>query len=69
MAYYLYLSKLQQLSKGDLSYNAGGMSVDVVGKRMKHFQGYLQMFKEDFLQGAQAEKVSDNYQGAFGRVG
>jgi len=69
VAYYLYISKLQQLAKEDLSYNAGGMQVDLIGKRIKHFQGYLQMFKQDFLQGAQADKVSTNYQGAFGRVG
>jgi len=69
IGYYLYLSKLQKLAKEDLDYNAGGMQVNLIGKRMKHFQTYLQLFKQDFMQGAQAEKVASNYQGAFGQVG
>ena len=69
VGYYLYLSKVQKLSKEDLSYNAGGMQVDLIQRRMKHFQSNLAMMKEDFLSGAQAEKVSENYKGAYGRVG
>ena len=69
MGYYLYLAKLQKLAKEDLSYNAGGMQVDLVSRRIKHFQTNLQMFKENMMQGAQAEKISDNYKGAYGRVG
>ena len=69
VAYYLYLSKLQKLSKEDLSYNAGGMQVELISRRIKHFQTNLQLYKEEFLQGAQAEKISTNYKGAYGRVG
>jgi hypothetical protein len=69
VGYYLYLAKLQKLAKEDLSYNAGGMQVDLVSRRIKHFQTNLQMFKENMMQGAQAEKISDNYKGAYGRVG
>ena len=69
VGYYLYLSKLQKLSKEDLSYNAGGMQVELVSRRIKHFQSHLAMLKENMLQGAQAEKIADNYKGAYGRVG
>ena len=69
VAYYLYLSKLQKLAKEDLSYQAGGMAVDVIGKRMKHFQNNLKMFKEEFVQGASADKTAANYSLAFGQVG
>ena len=69
VAYYLYLSKLQKLSKEDLKYNAGGLAVDLVAQRMSHFQNYLKLFKEDFIQGASADKVATNYGSAFGPVG
>ena len=69
VGYYLYLSKLQKLAKEDLSYNAGGMSVDVVAKRMKHFQNNLQVFKQEFVQGAATEKTAANYSLAYGQVG
>lgn len=69
IAYYLYLSKLQKLSKEDLSYNAGGMQVELISRRIKHFQSNLQLFKDDFMQGAQSEKIAQNYNGAWGRVG
>lgn len=69
VAYYLYLAKLQKLAKEDLSYNAGGMQVDLIQRRIKHFQSNLQLFKQEFMQGAQQEKIADNYKGAYGRVG
>ena len=69
VAYYVYLSKLQKLAKEDLAYQAGGMGVDVIGKRMKHFQNNLAMFKEEFVQGASADKTATNYSLAFGQVG
>jgi hypothetical protein len=69
IGYYVYLSKIQKLAKEDLAYNAGGMQVDLTGKRMQHFQGQVKLMKEDFLQGATAAKVSYNYKGAYGRVG
>ena len=69
VAYYLYLSKIQKLAKEDLSYNAGGLGVVVISKRMKHFQSNLQMFKQEFVQGATAEKTAANYSQAFGEVG
>jgi len=56
-------------AKEDLSYNAGGLGVDVISKRMKHFQSNLQMFKQEFVQGATAEKTAANYSQAFGEVG
>ena len=69
VAYYLYLSKLQKLAKEDLKYQAGGLTVDLTGKRMAHFQTYLKAFREEFIQGAQQEKIATNYQSAYGSVG
>jgi hypothetical protein len=69
VAYYLYLSKLQKLAKEDLKYTAGGLAVDLVGQRMGHFQAYLKLFKEEFIQGASADKIATNYNSAFGPVG
>lgn len=69
VAYYLYLAKIQKLAKEDLAYNAGGVGVDVISTRMKHFQNNLQLFKQEFVQGATAEKTAANYSQAFGKIG
>ena len=69
VGYYLYLSKLQKLAKEDLKYQAGGLAVDLVAQRMNHFQNYLKLFKEEFVQGATSDKIATNYKSAYGPVG
>lgn len=69
IAYYAYLSKLQKLQKEDLDYNAGGMQVDLIKRRIAHITGNIKAFKEDFTTLAQAKKVHINYQSAWGQVG
>jgi len=69
IAYHLYLSKLQKLQKEDLDYNAGGMQVDLIKRRINHVAGNIGSFKQEFLQLITQQKVAYNYQGATGQIG
>ena len=69
IAYHLYLSKLQKLQKEDLDYNAGGMQVDLIKRRINHLAGNIGSFKQEFLQLITQQKVAYNYQGATGQIG
>lgn len=63
------LAKINQLARRDLDYDAGGMSVDLIGKRIKHFTTLAATCRQEFMDGAQAEKVARNYANAFCQVG
>jgi len=65
----VYLAKINQLSRQDLDYDAGGMSVDLVGTRIKHFTRIAQDLKKEFMEGLHQEKVAKNYSDAFCQVG
>ena len=69
IAYHLYLGKLQKLQKEDLDYNAGGMSVDLIKRRINHLSGNISNFKQEFITLITQHKVAHNYKGAVGRVG
>ena len=69
ISYYLYLGKLQKLQKEDLDYNAGGMQVDLIKRRINHLAGNISNFKQEFLQLVTQQKVASNYQDAFGQIG
>ena len=69
IAYQLYLSKLQKLHKEDVEYQAGGMTVNIIKKRIAYITGTIKIFKDEFLGLASARKTHINYSSAFGRVG
>lgn len=69
IAYQLYLSKLQKLHKEDVEYQAGGMTVNIIKKRIAYITGTIKIFKDEFLGLASARKTYINYSSAFGRVG
>lgn len=65
----LYLSKLNQMIKDDMGYKAGGMDVDFMGVRIKHYKELIKLYKEEFVVGADRDKVANNYAAAMGPVG
>ncbi len=69
IAYQLYLSKLQKLHKEDVEYQAGGMTVNIIKKRIAYITGTIKIFKDEFINLATARKTHINYSSAFGRVG
>ena len=69
IAYFLYLSKLMKLQKEDLDYNAGGMNVDLIKRRIAHIKENLALLKQEFLTLLTNTKVHINYNSAFGQVG
>jgi len=69
ITYYMYLKKLQKLQKEDVDYQAGGMTVSIVKKRIAHIMGNLKIFKTEFENLAISRKTHINYSSAFGRVG
>ena len=69
IAYHLYLGKLQKLQKEDLDYNAGGMQVDLIKRRIAHLAQNIPAFKQEFLTLISQQKVAANYKSAFGQIG
>lgn len=69
IAYQLYMAKLQKLHKEDVDYQAGGMTVNIIKKRIAYITGNLKIFKTEFENLASSRKTHINYMSAFGRVG
>lgn len=69
IAYQLYLTKLQKLHKEDVEYQAGGMTVNIIKKRIAYITSTIKIFKDEFIGLASARKTHINYSSAFGRVG
>jgi hypothetical protein len=69
IAYFAHLSKLMKLQKEDLDYNAGGMSVELVKRRIAHLSNNLTLFKQEFENLATNYKLHINYNSSFGSVG
>lgn len=69
ITYYMYLKKLQKLQKEDVDYQAGGMTVNIVKKRIAYITSNLKIFKTEFENLAISRKTHINYSSAFGRVG
>ena len=65
IAYGLYLSKLQSLSRQDLTYQAGNMTIDAIKPQIGHLQNYVKLFKEDFERMVKERKLSINISNCF----
>ena len=69
IAHQLYLAKLQKLQKEDVDYQAGGMTVNIIKKRIAYITSNIKGFKDEFQNLAVSRKTHINYSSAFGRVG
>lgn len=67
VAYQLYLSKLHELTRNDIDYNAGGVSTNLVAKRIAHVKGLIQLHKEAFEVQMRELKYVQNANRAFRR--
>jgi hypothetical protein len=66
IAYGLYLSKLQQLSRQDITYQAGSMTIDAIKPQLDHLTAFVKIFKDEFERLAKERKLWINTANAFG---
>jgi len=67
--YHLYLSKWAQLTRSDLDYTAGNMTVDRVKRWIGHLENGMKLHQTEFETKAKERKISINLEGAYGCVG
>lgn len=65
----LYLSKLAQLSRNDMDYETGGVSINAERVRIQHFKELIKLHRERWYSRAKEAKMSINIRYAYGRVG
>lgn len=65
IAYGLYLSKLQKISRKDITYQAGSMTIDAIKPQVEHLTKYVKLFKEEFERMAKERKQTINIHNAF----
>lgn len=68
-AYYLYLTKILNLCRNDVDYQAGGMTVDITKRKLANYQGVAAQMRGEFESSAKQLKVSINTHAYMGRVG
>ena len=69
VAYQLYLSKRLSLQRSDIDFSAGGVTTNLVATRIRHLDKMMPLFREHFMVGANAMKVTHNRHITFGQVG
>jgi len=67
--YHLYLSRWSQLTRSDLDYQAGNMTVDRVKRWIAHLENGMKLHKEEFETKGKERKIFINLNDAYGRVG
>lgn len=67
--YYLYLAKILNLSRNDVDYQAGGMSVDITKRRLANYTAISQQLRSEFEQAAKNYKRTINIHSYIGRIG
>jgi hypothetical protein len=67
IAYGLCLSKLQELSRQDIEYTSGSMTIDTFKRRLDHLKELLKLFKEEFEKMAKDRKLSININACYHR--
>ena len=63
--YHLFLAKASQLSRQDIDYSAGNMSVDFTKRRIEYLTKWAKAFKDESMQGMQAYKLMVNINSGF----
>lgn len=70
IAVQLYKSELQKLTRDDIDYSAGGVSTNIVSKRIDHLRSTLiPQHDQSFKSAAHTEKLEINISNSFGPVG
>jgi len=67
--YHLYLSRWSQLTRSDLDYQAGNMTVDRVKRWIEHLQKGMELHKTEFETKGKERKLVINLNNAYGCVG
>ena len=65
IAYGLYLQKLQAVSREDITYSAGNMTIDAIKPQVQHLTNFVKLFKDEFERMAKERKLSINIANAF----
>ena len=65
VAYHLFLAKAAQLSRQDIDYTAGNMTVDFTKRRIEYLTKWAKAFKDESMQGMQAYKLMVNINSGF----
>lgn len=65
IAYQLYLSKMLQLQRQDVTYSTGGTQVAIVSRQIEHLNNMKETFKREFTELALTQKKSINMHRAF----
>lgn len=66
IAMHLCMIEFQRRTKADIDYTAGGVTTNLVSRRIVHLQGLIKMFRERFEQAAQNYKISINIRAGYG---
>ena len=67
--YHLYLSKWSQLTRSDLDYSAGNMTVDRVKRWIAHLEKGMEVHKTEFETKGKERKLFINLNQAYGCIG
>jgi hypothetical protein len=65
----MYLAKLQQMMRNDMDYDTGGVTTNLVKKRIEHFSNLIKMLGDEFHQQARDWKMNLNMRRAYGPIG
>jgi len=66
ITYHLYLAKLQQLGRNDITYNAGGVTTTLVKDQVEFLTSMLPMYKQEFTTLSKQIKLKTNISNSFG---
>jgi hypothetical protein len=61
VAHQLYLTALMKWQRSDIDFSAGGVTTNMVQKRIDHIKSNLPMFKSEFVTGARTLKATINH--------
>lgn len=67
--YHMYLMKIQEYQRNDITYDIGGVQTNTFKDRIKHFQNMLNLLREEFRNSAQSLKTVWNLNNAWGPLG
>jgi hypothetical protein len=62
---HLFLAKLMSLQRKQIDYNAGGMSVDLFGKRIEYLTKWSVALKQEATEIIKTQKLSENLESGY----
>lgn len=63
--YCLFMMKMAQLSRSDIDYVAGNMTIEINKRRIAYFEKWIPFFKQEFEMTATQHKVKVNLENAY----